>query len=100
MTATVLGAGRTFEVAEVRQFFRIDDGQADGMERLIDDLLDAGRLDKGTPSFAPQPTAVASLVDQVRSTIPLGGARHLLRGLDTWVAAGDGRRAAYHPDPE
>ena len=77
-TATVLGASRVLEVAEVRQFFRIIDEQADRMDGLISDLLDAGRLDTGTLSVAPEPTEVAALVDQTRNTFLSGGARHTL----------------------
>ena len=77
-TATVLGAARVLEPAEVRQFFHIIDEQADRMDGLIRDLLDAGRLDTGTLSVAPEPSEVAALVDQARNTFLSGGARHTL----------------------
>ena len=48
------------------------------MDGLIGDLLDAGRIETGTLSVAPEPTQVAALVDQARSTFVSGGARHTL----------------------
>ena len=53
--ATVLNAPRTLEPAEMRQFFRIIDAQADHMSELVSDLLDAGRIDAGTLSVDPEP---------------------------------------------
>ena len=46
------------------------------MDGLIGDLLDTGRIETGTLSVAPEPTQVAALVDQARSTFVSGGARH------------------------
>ena len=57
-TATVLGAPRLYGAAEIRQFFRIIDEQADRMSGLIADLLDAGSIDAGTLSVAPEPSDV------------------------------------------
>ncbi len=76
--ATVLGASRIFGPAEIQQFFRIIDRQADRMDGLIGDLLDAGRIETGTLSVAPEPTQVAALVDQARNTFVSGGARHTI----------------------
>ena len=75
-TATVLGASPVFGAAEMLQFFRIIDEQADHMSGLIADLLDAGRIDSGTLSVAPEPSEVGALVDQARNTFLSGGARH------------------------
>ena len=61
--------------AEMREFFRIIDGQANHMRGLISDLLDAGRIEAGTLSVAPEPTELAGLVDQARNTFLSGGAR-------------------------
>ena len=52
-TATVLGASPAVDRAEMLQFFRIIDEQADHMRGLIGDLLDAGRIETGTLSVAP-----------------------------------------------
>ena len=76
---TALGASRRLDAAEVRQFFRIIEGQADQMDGLISDLLDAGRIETGTLSVAPEPTDVTALVDQARNTFISGGGRHAVR---------------------
>ena len=78
LAATVLGDSRVVDPAEVRQFFRIIDQQADYMDRLIRDLLDVGRIDTGTLSVDPEPAEVAVLVDQARNTFQSGGFRHVL----------------------
>ena len=74
--ATVLGASPVLDPAEMLQFFRIIDEQADHMRGLISDLLDSGRIDSGTLSVAPEPAEVAGLVDQARNTFLSGGGRH------------------------
>ena len=77
-TATVLGASPALDPAEMREFFRIIDEQAGHMRGLIGDLLDAGRIDTGTLSVTPEPSEVAALVDQARSTFLTGGGRHTI----------------------
>ena len=77
-TATVLGAEPTPESVEMLQFFRIIDEQADHMRGLINDLLDAGRIESGTLSVSTEPLEVASLVDQARKTFLSGGGRHTI----------------------
>ena len=67
---------RSPDPAELRQFFRIIEAQADRMDDLIGDLLDTGRIDTGTLSVDPVPAQVAALVDQARNTFLSGGARH------------------------
>ena len=46
------------------------------MSGLIADLLDAGSIDAGTLSVAPEPSEVAALVDRARTAFLSGGARH------------------------
>ena len=75
-TTTVLDASWHFDPAEIQQFFRIIDQQADHMTGLISDLLDAGRIDTGTLSVVPESSEVAPLVDQARNTFLSGGGRH------------------------
>ena len=72
---TVLGAATALDPAEMLQFFRIINEQADQMRGLISDLLDAGRIEAGTLSVAPEPAEVAHLVDQARNTFLSGGGR-------------------------
>ena len=74
--ATVLGASPGFAPAEMLQFFRIIDGQAERMSGLIGDLLDAGRIATGTLSVSTQASDVAALVDRARNTFVNGGGRH------------------------
>ena len=75
-TATVLGASPAPEPAEMLQFFRVIDDQADRMRGLIGELLDHGRIVTGTLSVSPEPVEVASLVDQARSTFVSGAGIH------------------------
>ena len=76
---TVLGASPVLDPAEMIQFFRIIDEQADHMRGLIGDLLDVGRIETGTLSVSPEPSAVAGMVDQARNTFISGGGRHTVR---------------------
>ena len=71
-TATVLGASPPVEPAEMLQFFRVIDEQADHMRGLIGELLDHGRIVTGTLSVTPAPEEVTSLVDQARGTFLSG----------------------------
>ena len=78
-TTTLLGAPRNLDRAELRQFIRIIDQQADNMQGLISDLLDAGRIDSGTLSVDPEPLEVAALVEQARTTFLSAGGRQAIR---------------------
>ena len=75
-TATVLSASPALDPAELHQFFRVIDEQADHMRGLIADLLDAGRIDAGTLSVSPVATAVHALVEQARNALLSGGTSH------------------------
>ena len=77
--AAVRGAAPALPQAEVDQFFRIIDAQADHMQGLIGNLLDAGRIEAGTLSVDPEPSEVAALVDRARTTFLNGGARHAVQ---------------------
>ena len=74
----VLGAVRAPDPAEMRQFFRVINEQADRTLGLIADLLDHGRIETGKLSVAPEPADLARLVDGARSTFLGGGDRHAL----------------------
>ena len=75
-TATMLGASPGLPPAEMLEFCRIIDQQADHMQRLVRDLLDAERIESGTLSVTPESSDVGDLVDQARSTFLSGGRRH------------------------
>ncbi|MCY3808598.1 MAG: response regulator [Gemmatimonadetes bacterium] len=75
-TATVLGASPTPERAEMLEFFRVIDDEADRMRGLIGELLDHGRIVTGTLSVSPKSAEVAALVDRARSTFVSGTGRH------------------------
>ena len=75
-TATVLGDSSDLDPAEMVQFFRIIDEQADHMRGLIGDLLDAGRIEAGALSVDPEPSEVDALVDRARNTFLSGGGTH------------------------
>ena len=77
--AAVLGGPSSLELAEIVQFFRIIDLQADRMHDLIGGLLDVARIETGTLSVNPEPTDVASLVDEARRAFQGGGGRNELR---------------------
>ena len=75
---TVLDASPPPEPAEMLQFFRIINEQADHMHGLIGDLLDHGRIVTGTLSVSPEPAEVAALVDQARKTFLSGAGSRAL----------------------
>ena len=88
---TVLEAAPAASRAEMLEFFRLIDGQANHMRGLVANLLDAGSIEAGTLTVAPEPTSVASLVDRARTTFLSGGSRHpvlveLLPGLPSVMA--------------
>ena len=74
--ATLLTASSTLSPAEMGDFFRIIDEQADHMRGLISDLLDVTRIEAGSLSVTPEPTVVAALVDQAREVFLRDGARN------------------------
>ena len=77
--AALLHTSPVPDPAEMREYHRIIDDQADHMLGLISDLLDAGRIETGTLSVAPEPSDVTGLVDLARNTFLSGGGRHAIR---------------------
>ncbi|MXW66966.1 MAG: response regulator [Gemmatimonadales bacterium] len=75
-TATALGAASVPPQAELIRFLRLIDSQADHMYGLIANLLDAGSIEAGTLTVAPEPSSVAALIDRARNTFLSGGGRH------------------------
>ena len=72
---TLLEEAPALDPAEAREFHRLIVEQADHMRGLVADLLDAGRIEAGTLSVAPEPSAAADLVEHARSTFLSGGGR-------------------------
>ena len=79
--ATVLASSPGLASAEMLQFFRIIDAQADQMSGLIGDLLDAGRIATGTLSVSQEVSEVGALVDRARNTFASGGRHTILVDL-------------------
>ncbi|MDE2940713.1 MAG: response regulator [Chloroflexota bacterium] len=74
--ATLLEDSRWLDPAERHEYHRIIQEQADHMRGLIDDLLDAGRIEAGALTVSPEPSEVAELVEGARSTFLSAGGRH------------------------
>ena len=77
-TTTLLRAAPQLDPAEMHEFFRIIDEQANQMRGLIADLLDQGRIETGTLSVSVEAAEVAGIVEQARSTFLGGGGKHAL----------------------
>ena len=76
--ATALGDSRDPGRAELRQFLRIVEEQADRMDGLIADLMDAGRIGAGTLPVDAAPEEVGGLVERARTAFAGGGGRHTI----------------------
>lgn len=74
--STALGDPRDPDRAELRQYLRIVEEQADRMSGLIGDLLDAGLIGAGMLSVEPAPVELASLVERARTAFAASGGRH------------------------
>ena len=61
---------------ELRQFLRITGEQADRMNGLISDLLDAGRIRAGMLPVEPAPEDLAGLIEQARIAFTNSGGQH------------------------
>ena len=70
-TATVLCASPAPAAAEMLQFFRIVNEQADHMSDLLTGLLDAARIDAGMLTFTPEPSDAGALVEQAHRAFTL-----------------------------
>ena len=71
--ATLIGSGESLDAAELLQFHRIIEQQADHMQDMIKDLVDVARIETGTLSVAPEPTDAAALVDEAKNAFLMGG---------------------------
>ncbi len=72
--AAVLEDLSRLDLASARQLFSIIEWQADRMRGLIADLAEVARIEAGTLFLTPEPTDLASLVDQARAAFLEGGA--------------------------
>ena len=77
--ATLLEASSDLDPAEMFQFHRIINDQADYMRDLIGDLLDVARIETGTLPVAPEAAELADLVDDARNRFLSGGGKNNLQ---------------------
>ena len=75
-STTALEGARDHDRSELRQFLRIVSEQADRMDGLIGDLLDAGRIGAGTMPVDPEARELAGLVERARTAFAGAGGRH------------------------
>ncbi len=68
----------SLDQAELLQFVRIIESQADRMRDLIGQLLDVARIESGSLSVTPEPVRVAALVDEARSAFLAGDPDHTI----------------------
>ena len=73
--ATLLNSGAELSDAELRQFHRIIDTQADRMRDLLADLLDVAHIEAGTLAVHPEQTDVALMVDNAFNIFLSAGGR-------------------------
>ncbi len=93
--ATALGDSRDPDRAELRQFLHIVEEQADRMDGLIADLMDAGRIGAGTLAVDAVPEEVGALVERARTAFAGGGGGHSVAAdlpPDLPPVMADGRR--------
>ena len=76
---TLLEAESSLDPAEMLQFHRIINEQADYMRDLISDLIDVVRIETGTLSVKPEPAEVPRLVDEARNVFLSAGGRNNIR---------------------
>jgi PAS domain S-box-containing protein len=74
-----LGSERPLAVEENRELFEIIDEQADRLRELMDNLLDATRIEAGTLSVSPEPTDLQKVLEDARATFARSGGRHEVR---------------------
>jgi signal transduction histidine kinase/HAMP domain-containing protein len=87
---TLLREDTPIESATRRHFLEIIDEETDKLEHMIDELLDASRLQAGRLPIKPEPVALGALVshavDKARPTLEESGHTVVLRLLDENVA--------------
>ena len=73
---TLLNPATELSRAELSQFHKIIDAQADRMQVLLADLLDVAHIETGTLAVNPEPSDIASLVDKAFNIFLSGGGRN------------------------
>ena len=81
---TLAAQSARLDPAEMGQFHRIIQDQAEHMRALIGDLLDVARIETGTLPVAPEPTDLRLMVEEASSRFVTGGAGN---ALDVELAA-------------
>ena len=92
---TLAAQSSRLDPAEMGQFFRIIQDQAEHMRGLIGDLLDVARIQTGALPVDPEPTDLRSLAEEARSRFVTGGAGnplHVEMAADLPMALADRRR--------
>ena len=74
-TAALLDETAQLDPAEMLQFHRIIDSEADRMRYLIRDLLDVAKIEAGSLPVEPEPSNLATVIDRARSVFLNGGGR-------------------------
>ena len=76
--ATAMGTLSPLDPAEMRQFFRIIEEQADHMRDLINNLLDLTRIEAETLSVVIESTDIAAVIEQARNAFLSNGYRNII----------------------
>ena len=77
--STLLEAASELDLAEIAQFHRIINEQADHMRSMISDLLDVARIETGTLAVHPRPEEIVDIVDEARNAFLSGDGRDNIR---------------------
>ena len=93
--STLLESASSLDPAEIHQFYRIINEQADYMRELISDLIDVTSIETGTLSIRTEPANVSRLVDYAKNTFLSSGGRdniHIYLAPDLPFIMADKRR--------
>ena len=77
--STLLEAASELDPAEIAQFHRIINEQADYMRSMISDLLDVARIETGSLAVHPRPEEIVDIVDEARNAFLSGDGRDNIR---------------------
>ena len=93
--STLMESASSLDPAEIHQFYRIINEQADYMRELISDLVDVASIETGTLSIRTEPANVSRLVDDAKNTFLSSGGRdniHIYLAPDLPSIMADRRR--------